>query len=76
MTLRDLMVESVTAHLNEGVSRIEKCLSLLSQAEIWHDPNEHVVSVGNLVLHLDRLVKIPGPHQAEDRAETFGLVEP
>jgi uncharacterized damage-inducible protein DinB len=52
MTLRDLLVASATTHLNEGVSRIEKCLALLSKAEIWHDPNEHVVSVGNLVLHL------------------------
>jgi uncharacterized damage-inducible protein DinB len=45
-------VESATTHLNEGVTRIEKCLALLSQEEIWRDPNENLVSVGNLVLHL------------------------
>ena len=52
MTLRDLLVESATTHLTEGVSRIAKSFSLLSQAELWQDPNENLVSVGNLILHL------------------------
>jgi uncharacterized damage-inducible protein DinB len=52
MSLRGLLVQSATTHLTEGVSRIEKSFSFLSQEEIWQDPNEHLVSVGNLVLHL------------------------
>ncbi|MCH9647713.1 MAG: DUF1572 domain-containing protein [Deltaproteobacteria bacterium] len=32
--------------------RIHKCLSLLTEEQIWHRPNRETVSVGNLVLHL------------------------
>ncbi|MGE3802543.1 MAG: DUF1572 family protein, partial [Candidatus Kapaibacterium sp.] len=39
-------------HLYEGVERINTCLSKLSQEEIWHNPNANLVSVGNLILHL------------------------
>lgn len=37
---------------DESLPRIRKCLSYLSDDEIWHRPNDRVVSVGNLVLHL------------------------
>jgi len=37
---------------DESLPRILKCLSLLSDDEIWHRPNDEVVSVGNLILHL------------------------
>lgn len=36
----------------EGVPRIKKCLAQLSAEEIWHRPNDNLVSIGNLVLHL------------------------
>lgn len=39
-------------HLEEGRQRIRQCLGLLSEAQTWHRPNAHAVSVGNLVLHL------------------------
>ena len=32
--------------------RMKKCLSILSEEEIWRRPNENTVSVGNLTLHL------------------------
>lgn len=32
--------------------RVHKCLGMLTEEEIWHRPNSHTVSVGNLVLHL------------------------
>jgi uncharacterized damage-inducible protein DinB len=38
--------------LRESQERIHKCLGLLSEAQVWQRPNAHVVSVGNLVLHL------------------------
>lgn len=38
--------------LAEGEERILKCLSLLRPEQVWHRPNDRVVSVGNLVLHL------------------------
>jgi len=36
----------------ENLTRLEKCLNLLTEEELWHRPNENTVSVGNLVLHL------------------------
>lgn len=38
--------------LKESEERIAKCLGLMSEEQIWLRPNTHVVSVGNLVLHL------------------------
>lgn len=36
----------------EGVERIKKVLTLLSEEEVWYRPNNAANSVGNLVLHL------------------------
>lgn len=36
----------------ESVVRLKKCLADLTLEEIWHQPNVHSNSVGNLVLHL------------------------
>ena len=44
--------ESAAFHLREGIDRIGKCLGQLSNDEIWHDHNANLVSVGNLILHL------------------------
>ncbi|MDH3649284.1 MAG: DUF1572 domain-containing protein [Saprospiraceae bacterium] len=38
--------------VGECQGRTIKCLDLLDDSEIWHQPNEHSNSVGNLVLHL------------------------
>ena len=38
--------------LKENGPRIQKCLDLLSEAEVWKRPNESSNSVGNLILHL------------------------
>ncbi|MBK7383602.1 MAG: DUF1572 family protein [Flavobacteriales bacterium] len=38
--------------LKESEDQIVKCLGLLSEEQVWRRANEHVVSVGNLVLHL------------------------
>lgn len=38
--------------LREGQERIRYCVQLLSEEQLWRRPNAHVVSVGNLVLHL------------------------
>ncbi len=37
---------------DEGVERIKKVLTLLSEEEVWYRPNDAANSVGNLVLHL------------------------
>lgn len=36
----------------ESLTRIMKCLSMLSEETIWYSPNSNVNSVANLVLHL------------------------
>ncbi len=38
--------------LDKSHPRIVKCLSELSDDEIWRRPNENLASVGNLILHL------------------------
>ena len=38
---------------HEGIPRIKKCLSLLSEDQTWKQPNENLNSVGNLILHLE-----------------------
>lgn len=46
-------IDECTHQLKErALFRIEKCFGQLSDEEIWHRPNENVVSIGNLVLHL------------------------
>lgn len=48
-----LVVQEVKRRIvTESVPRIKQCLAQLNENEIWYRPNENVVSVGNLVLHL------------------------
>jgi len=52
MFLHALLHEFRRRVFEESMQRIERCLNLLDEKQIWFRPNEHVVSVGNLVLHL------------------------
>ncbi len=36
----------------ESLVRIEKCLSEISEEELWIRPNQHLNGIGNLILHL------------------------
>ena len=47
-----LIAETRYRLLDESIPRLHKCLSKLSEQEIWFRPNENTVSIGNLVLHL------------------------
>lgn len=47
-----LVREEALRRLREGQERIRLCLLRLNDDQVWHRPNTHVVSVGNLVLHL------------------------
>ena len=52
-TIHNEIIKEVKRRLlEESVPRLKKCLSQLSEAEIWYRPNEETVSVGNLVIHL------------------------
>lgn len=70
--------------LDEGHARIVKCLGLLSDEQVWHRPNAHVVSVGNLVLHLAGNVRQwinstlggdPGDRNRDEEFEESGPIE-
>lgn len=53
VALGEALIEETRRRLfRDSVPRIHRCLSLLSEEEIWLRPNEETVSVGNLVLHL------------------------
>lgn len=49
---RALVAETRRRLFDESLPRLETCLSLLTEEEIWHRPNPQTNSVGNLVLHL------------------------
>ena len=49
---RALVRECRRRLFEESLPRIRKCLSHLTDDEVWLRPNENVPSVGNLVLHL------------------------
>jgi uncharacterized damage-inducible protein DinB len=49
---RALLVEAERRIFHENMPRLKKCLSILTEEEIWYRPNQQTVSVGNLVLHL------------------------
>lgn len=51
--LSDLLVAEARKRIClENIPRVKKCLGILTAEQIWHRPNESLVSVGNLVLHL------------------------
>ena len=81
--IRDTLIEEVKRRIiRESVPRIKKCLDQLTEQEIWHRPNENVVSVGNLVLHLcgnarQRILSGLGQHpDHRQRDEEFATLDP
>ncbi len=52
MDIAGLLKQETIGHLETGLGRIHRCSGMLSNGHIWHRPNEHVVSIGNLILHL------------------------
>jgi len=58
----DILIEEIKQELllrvtEEGIPRIEKCISLLSEDEVWISPNDEIPSIGNLILHLNGNVR-------------------
>lgn len=51
-SLSNEFIEQAIFRLHENTPKIEKCLSLLAEEEIWKHPNPSSNSVGNLILHL------------------------
>ncbi|UOB19303.1 DinB family protein [Abyssalbus ytuae] len=45
-------IEQSIYRIKENTPRIEKCLNLLTEDEVWHQPNASTNSIANLILHL------------------------
>jgi len=53
IALTNVFIEEIKRRLfTENIPRLKKCLSELTEEEIWYRPNNSSNSVGNLVLHL------------------------
>lgn len=48
----NLVFEARRRLMEEGQTRIKKCLAQVTESEIWFRPNDQTVSIGNQVLHL------------------------
>jgi len=76
-----LVAETRRRLFEEGIPRIEKCLDLLTEEEIWYKPNANSNSVGNIILHLcgnvrqwlgAGLGKLPKVRQRDEEFSTKG----
>ncbi len=45
-------LEQAVFRMDENTPRIQKCLDILSEEQIWYQPNDSSNSIGNLILHL------------------------
>jgi len=63
--------------IEESTPRINKCLALLSDDDIWHRPNAEMVSIGNLMLHMSGSMRqwicagLGGQEDTRKRSEEF-----
>lgn len=71
----------VIFRLEENTPRIEKCLTELTEAEVWQRPNPSSNSVGNLILHLCgnitqyAIASLGNKPDARDRDAEFSATE-
>ncbi len=45
-------IEQIIKSIDENTSKIKACMKQLDEKDIWFRHNEHVNSVGNILLHL------------------------
>jgi len=50
--MNEAFITEIKFRLNESLPRIDKCLNLLTEKQVWHKPNEQTNSIGNLILHV------------------------
>jgi len=49
---REELIDQTLKSIDENTSKINACLKQLDEKDIWFRHNEHVNSVGNIILHL------------------------
>lgn len=71
-----------SSRLTDAVSQIKRCLTILSEEQVWTRPNEVSNAIGNLVLHLNGNVSqwilsgLGGEPDHRDRPAEFAQREP
>ena len=50
--LGEALIRVCRRRLDESHGRIRACIAHITTEEAWRRPNEHTVSIGNLILHL------------------------
>ncbi len=50
--MKSQLLDDAKFRIDENSERIEKCLSLLNEDEVWHQANTSTNSIANLILHL------------------------
>lgn len=50
--MEEELKSEIIFRIYENLKRVEQCLVLLSEIQIWEKPNANTNSVGNLILHL------------------------
>ena len=56
--LEDELKNTALHVMQQSLKQVGKCASLLNEDEVWKDFNRHLVSIGNLLLHLS-VTKVP-----------------
>lgn len=57
MKLNQEIQKDISSRLNESLERIEACLDLINETELWWAPNAQCNSIGNQILHLEGNVR-------------------
>ncbi len=52
MNLKNEIKSQSIFRMGESTERIEKCVNLLTNEQVWYNFNDHTNSIGHLILHL------------------------
>ena len=52
MDIQTQFINESCTYLALNLPRVKKCIELLTEDEIWHNPGTHTNSIANLILHL------------------------
>ncbi|MGB0403660.1 MAG: DinB family protein [Salibacteraceae bacterium] len=50
--MKEEFISETIFRMNENLERVEKCISMLTEEQIWLKPNDKTNSIGTLTLHL------------------------
>jgi uncharacterized damage-inducible protein DinB len=53
VSLSQALSREASFRMNESMERIQKCVKMLNDTDVWWKPNEQSNSIANLILHLN-----------------------